>query len=246
MQLFVTKYKKQWSTITLSDSDLLSQLRKVLRAKIGDIIRVQDPTHETKKVRYELSIQAWNDTDIQGKILSEQFHESTPKQTTMIVAMPNKWEKAETIVQKLSEIGIDKIIFWPSERSIIKERNSKKEERIVKIIKEAVEQSRWWKLPELHFATDIKEYLEHTEVIVFDRKIENSSSNAQGLRSTVWIVGPEGGLTEKDYQQFTSRPYQIVDLGETVLRMETAAIVGGRLLKNNEKLITTCPRMREN
>ena len=60
----------------------------------------------------------------------------------MIVSMPNKWEKAELIVQKLSEIGIDKIIFWPSERSIIKERNGKKEERLQKIIKEAVEQSR--------------------------------------------------------------------------------------------------------
>lgn len=222
----------------ISNPEILSQVRKVLRVKIGDSIWIQSSSNEAQKTRYEVQIEHWNDKDIQGKILSEQLHESTPKQTTMIVAMPNKWEKAETIVQKLSEIGIDKIIFWPSERSIIKERNSKKEERIVKIIKEAVEQSRWWKLPELHFATDLTKYLEHTEVVVFDRKIENSSSNAQGLRSTVWIVGPEGGLTEKDYQQFEASKPQVVDLWATVLRMETAAIVGWRLLKNNEKLIT--------
>lgn len=84
--------------------------------------------------------------------------------------MPNKWEKAELIIQKLSEIGIDKIIFWPSERSVIKERNSKKEERLQKIIREAVEQSRGRKLPELQFTTDIETSIENAEVIIFDKR----------------------------------------------------------------------------
>jgi len=34
----------------------------------------------------------------------------------------------------------------------------------------------------------------------------------------------------KDYQLF--EPYEVVGLGETILRMETAAIIGGRKLKN--------------
>lgn len=60
----------------------------------------------------------------------------------MLVAMPNKRDKVELIVQKLTECGLDQIIFWPAERSIIKEWNSKKEERLRKIMKEALEQSR--------------------------------------------------------------------------------------------------------
>jgi len=56
--------------------------------------------------------------------------------------MPNKREKAELIVQKLSEIGVDEIAFWPAERSVIKQRNEKKADRLHKIAKEAVEQSR--------------------------------------------------------------------------------------------------------
>jgi len=40
MQLFVTEYKKKDATIVITDSDLLSQLKKVLRASIGDIIRI--------------------------------------------------------------------------------------------------------------------------------------------------------------------------------------------------------------
>jgi RsmE family RNA methyltransferase len=45
------------------------------------------------------------------------------------------------------------------------------------------------------------------------------------------IIGPEGGLTEKDYQIFSK--YEGIGLGETVLRMETAAIIGGWMLKNS-------------
>ena len=70
------------------------------------------------------------------------MHESIHEKKSMIIAMPNKRDKVELIVQKLTECGLDQIIFWPSERSVLRERNSKKEERLQKIIKEAVEQSR--------------------------------------------------------------------------------------------------------
>lgn len=238
MQLFVTDYQKQWATVTISNPDLLSQVRKVLRAKIGDVIWIQSSNNETTKTRYEVQIEHWNDKDIQGKILSEQIHESTPGQIGMIVAMPNKWEKAELIIQKLSEIGISKIIFWPSERSVIKAWSSKKEERMQKIIKEAVEQSRWRNIPELIFTSNIAEYIENAEIVIFD-KTENSTHPLKytGSKHIVWIVGPEGWLTARDYKEFEANTPQIVDLWTTVLRMETAAIVGGWLLKNNEKWI---------
>lgn len=234
MQLFVTTYHKQWPTITISNPEILSQVRKVLRAKIGDTLRIQDPTNEAQKIRYELQIQSWNDKDILWKILSEQIHELTPGHTNMIVAMPNKWDKAELIVQKLSEIGISKIIFWPSERSVIKERNDKKEERLQKIIKEAVEQSRWRNMPELIFTNTIAEYIEHANVIIFDKHEQGLSQEkiVKSDKDIVWIIWPEGWLTAKDYQQFEANKPQIVDLWTTVLRMETAAIVGARLLKN--------------
>jgi RsmE family RNA methyltransferase len=72
----------------------------------------------------------------------QEYHDNEKPTTTMLIAMPNKWEKVELIVQKLCEIGIDNIIFRPAERSVIKVWNEKKEERLGKISKEAVEQSR--------------------------------------------------------------------------------------------------------
>lgn len=119
----------------------------------------------------------------------------------MIIAMPNKWDKVELIAQKLTECGIDHIIFRPSERSVIKERNEKKANRIYKIIKEAVEQSRGWTVPELHFTTNITEYLKNTEVIVFD-KIGAKEQNIVPISTShvTGIIGPEGGFTPRDYK----------------------------------------------
>ena len=235
MQLFVTEYTKKDTTITIINEELLSQLRKVLRAKIGDTLWIQSPAQESKKTRYEVRIDTWDTTHIISKIISEQIHELTPKLTTMIIAMPNKREKAELIVQKLTECGIDQIIFWPSERSVVKAWNVKKEERLHKIIKEALEQSRGRNLPKLQFTTDIAPYVKNTEVIIFDKDKENIFIHQVTRNSlpVTWVIGPEGGLTDKDYQLF--QPYQpkIMSLGATILRMETAAIIGGWIVKNN-------------
>ena len=64
MQLFITEYKKKDQTVVISDIDLLSQLRKVLRASIGDIIWIQSPGNEAKKIRYEVRIEVWDNTTL--------------------------------------------------------------------------------------------------------------------------------------------------------------------------------------
>jgi len=66
---------------------------------------------------------------------------------------------------------LDEIIFRPSERSVIKIWNANKEERLLKIAREAVEQSRGWAMPKIEFVTDIKEILSNKNVLVFDKII---------------------------------------------------------------------------
>ncbi|MBU0627432.1 16S rRNA (uracil(1498)-N(3))-methyltransferase [Patescibacteria group bacterium] len=70
------------------------------------------------------------------------------------------------------------MIFWPSERSIIKQWNPKKEQRLIKIVREAVEQSRGRTLPKVRFTTNLKEELENCELIVFDKKASGHKPHA--------------------------------------------------------------------
>lgn len=242
MQLFVTEYTKKGNSVVITDIDLLSQVRKVLRASIGDIIRVQNPHHENHKIRYEVRIDAWDNKTLTGSVISEQHYDVSVEKKSMIISMPNKWDKIELIVQKLTECSLDQIVFWPSERSIIKEWNIKKEERLRKIIKEAVEQSRWRTIPDLVFAPHIKEHLHDKEIIVFDKSEQGKYTSKNEKTplfkksdSKVWIIWPEGWLTYRDYENFAETVYDVYGLGETVLRTETAAIIWWRLLKNNFK-----------
>lgn len=243
MQLFITEYKKNNIHITITDTDLLSQLRKVLRASIGDIIRIQSPENQAKKTRYEVRIETWDNKTVECTIVSEQIYTTTDTKKRMIIAMPNKWDKIELMVQKLTECGLDEILFWPSERSVIKEWNQKKEERLFKIVKEAVEQSWGWAFPEIHFVPDIQKHLQNTEVIVFDKsgtkqenKNEKQDTQSSSPKSHITgIIWPEGGLTYRDYQALEWTKYDIYSLGETVLRTETAAIIWWWLVRNNFK-----------
>ena len=151
----------------------------------------------------------------------------------MSIAMPNKRDKIELIVQKLAEIWIDQIIFWPSERSVIKEWNTKKAERVSKIAKEATEQSRNRFLPEIKFSTT--PIVSNTaEYVIFD-KTEWSEPQFHKNPSApliCGIIGPEWWLSSKDYQLRANTKHHIQQLWSGVLRTETGAIIGWRLIKN--------------
>jgi 16S rRNA U1498 N3-methylase RsmE len=68
-------------------------------------------------------------------------------------------------------------------------------------------------------------------LIIFDKQTEAShKKKSDYIYGLIW---PEGGLTARDYQTFEWTKYDIYGLGETVLRTETAAIIWGRVLKNN-------------
>ncbi len=124
----------------------------------------------------------------------------------MLIAFPNKQEKMELIIQKLTEIGIDEIFLWASERSLLKTLNPNKEQRLLKIIKEAAEQSRSWSLPTLTVVNDPQILHQDWEFMVFDLP-SNRETSQQVEKSDVallGVIGPEGGLTERDYLQFPS------------------------------------------
>jgi RsmE family RNA methyltransferase len=236
MQLFHIEPNKihvKWNNIEVfSVPELISQLRKVLRIKKWDKICIQFSDNKWT-TRYELSIQDWTDKDLSGEIISSQTFPFPEKNISMLIAMPNKREKAELIVQKLTEIWVHNIYFWVSKHSIIRQWNDKKAERLDKISHEAVEQSRWIQLPEIKFLNEkeLVNFVNWKDVIIanmnwlpFSQLAKNSSNNICGL---IW---PEWGFSEKDLNSFKNA--NIVDLWTNVLRMETASIVLARLLKN--------------
>ena len=224
----------KWNNIELfSIPELLSQLRKVLRIKKWDKICIQFSDNKWT-TRCELSIQDRTDKDLTGEIISNQTFSFPEKNISMLIAMPNKREKAELITQKLTEIWVENIYFWVSEHSIIRQRNEKKAERLDKISHEAVEQSRWIQLPEIKFLKsekELKDFMSWKNVIIANMNWlscwELTLNESNDLCGIMW---PEGWFSPKDLKFFDNA--KVIDLWENVLRMETASIVLWWLLKN--------------
>jgi len=210
------------------------QLRKVLRAKPGYDFFIQDFSGDE---RFQVTLVSYTDKDIFTNILWSEKAPQERKKIWMAIAFPNKQEKLELIVQKLTEIGISHLYLWAAERSQLNELKENKMQRLQKIMKEAMEQSRGWKIPQISIIQDLKSLQKEWNFVVFDlpkegmKKEENPDRIYQNTLPFLWVIGPEGGLSFKDYEQFPEF-YQVKSLWDTVLRMETAAIIGGRIVKN--------------
>jgi len=237
MQLFHLSYeliKFKWDSLTVfSVPDLVSQLRKVMRIKKGDYIRVQT-NKDNETLRYKISVEDWTDQEVSWKIIANQIFQVWEKNVSMFIAMPNKREKAELIVQKLTEIWVSNIYFWVSEHSIIRERNEKKADRLKKISCEAVEQSRWTILPKIEYLKSDIEILQAVSAKqVFLANQWGASLNNYSIKwcnDICGVIGPEWWFSESDLEIFAGA--RIVDLWDNILRMETASIVLAWILKN--------------
>ena len=154
-----------------------------------------------------------------------------PIEITIAVSLV-KEQKMDLILQKLTELGVSRIIPLKTERSIVKiddKRLKKKKDRWISICKEASEQSKRNIIPEI---TDIKTIKELNDY-EYDLKLFGSVSNKENLvnkylqknnkyAKIIFVIGSEGGLSPKEEELLTSMNYIPTSLGNRVLRVETA------------------------
>lgn len=140
-------------------------------------------------------------------------------------ARPNKLSKIEYILQKGVEVWIANFYIYRTERSQELRISNAKQQRLEKIIKEAVEQSNRNLIPKLYMldsidATSIEGnniYL-HTS---WDASIEIKKLDINTAKSiNVW-VWPEWWFSDNEVNSFGSLGYKKLYLGDRVLRTET-------------------------
>lgn len=151
-----------------------------------------------------------------------------------------KGERLTWAVQKLTEIGVDSIILVEASRSVRRwwseEKGLKSADRLQKVAREAAKQSRRAFLPALDgpvpWASAVKASTTQGLLIVLWERAEAS------LRAVLpeeppgfvgLLVGPEGGIPEEEARAAEKEGALLASLGPTILRTETAAIVGATL-----------------
>lgn len=230
MQLFITSYELQDNQIIIQEDRIIHQLKNVLRASKWYEFLVQSSENSKEKLRYTVKIDEICKNSIICDISDKNVETINSLDRWIVIAMLNKFDKLELIVQKLSEIGIENIVFWPSERSQIREISENKLDRLNKISLEAVEQSKWWILPSISFSTNL-DFLNWKNVIVFDWEGDKIEKHGE-MHSTYAVVWPEWGFWPSDFKiinKFNPKKYNIWN---TIFRAETAAIIWWWILIN--------------
>lgn len=229
MQLFHTdQFEISGGTMMIYDQRVIYQLKRVMRARPWQQIALQYQQH-SQTVRYICQIVSFDDSLLQVLVtdMISYDHPSITKQ--LVVAMSNKWDKMELIVQKATECGVSSIIVVPMRRSVINHYNANKWKRIETISLEAVEQSWSFQLPVLQWCDRLKDLQLWWKILIADMGWELLSWISVSSDITV-VIGPEWWLDSQDIATLNQLWWDIttISLWSGVLRMETAAIVSAR------------------
>lgn len=198
---------------------------KVLRKKIGDTIAVFDG----KGHLFSASIAVVNKRTI-SVVIQELIQETntTKPHLHLAVAPPKNLDRLEWLVEKSTEIGVDEISLIICQNS---ERREVRLNRIEKVIMSAAKQSLKFKLPVLHecvfyskFITAQAATASNKYITFCHEKSEHFKSVYPATQNALILIGPEGDFTQEEVHLAEKNGFVMVSLGESRLRLETAAI----------------------
>ena len=234
-KFFVETNQIENKKITIIGEDV-KHISNVLRMKIDE--EVQIGNKETLE-NYIAKISEINKENVILEVI-EKLNSTVESNVNidLFQGLP-KADKMEWIIQKTTEIGVNKIIPVDMQRCVVKldEKDAKKKiDRWQKVAEGAAKQSKRDKIPKIdnkvklkEVANKIKEY--DIFLIAYEEEQENKlkeqikNIGKKEKYNIGVLVGPEGGLDIKEVEELKEKGAKVVTLGKRILRTETAPIV---------------------
>jgi len=204
--------------------DEARHLTRVLRVEPGQRFEISD-----NQQAYLAEI-----TEARGERVMFQIIEALPAVLSPVsitlCASLIKFDRFEWIIEKATELGVDRILPVEATRSEkgLFDASRKRSERWARIARESSQQARRVRLPEilpavrfercLQEATAHRYFLDEALAPPLLREIPAERSDSAAL-----LIGPEGGWTDAERQLAIAAAWLPVSLGPLVLRAETAA-----------------------
>jgi 16S rRNA (uracil1498-N3)-methyltransferase len=164
-------------------------------------------------------------------------HEPALAPCLVVACALTKGERPELVVQKLTELAVDRILFVEAARSVVRWDDTRADHamtRLERVAREAGAQSRRARIPVVEGPVSMHEIAGHPGLVV----AAIDGGDAAGLALPAggpaplgeWLVavGPEGGFDAKELRGFGDAPR--LALGPHVLRADTAAIAAAAAL----------------
>lgn len=232
-RIFVDQPLSAGSTIELH-ADATRHLVTVLRAKVGtEVILFNGQGGEYRATLVEpdnkkcvVFLESFNDIE-----------RESPLSIHLGIGI-SRGDRFDHVIQKATELGVSEVTPLYTERTEVKlkgERADKKLRHWRQIAISACEQCQRNRLPLIHQATTLFNWLENTDaekrLVLHHRGNRALSDYQEKPKNVALLIGPEGGLSAREIEKANNRNFTHLSLGPRILRTETAPVTAIGLLQ---------------
>ncbi|MFZ4107828.1 MAG: 16S rRNA (uracil(1498)-N(3))-methyltransferase [Candidatus Planktophila sp.] len=218
---FVENLPTQIGSLYEFDNDDAHHAVRVLRIAAGESFMLADGSGAWSQVKAF----AVKKKSIEVEVIASGFQEALPTTITVVQALP-KSDRAKETIELLTEAGVDRIVPWAASRSI-----GKASDKFSITARESSKQSRRLRIPEV---TDIATTSQICEAIALsdlaivfhestDVKLSDCVSS-HNVAHLLIIIGPEGGITPTEIEEFKAAGAKVALMGRPILRSAHAGI----------------------
>ncbi len=196
---------------------------KVLRKKLNDPIDIVDG----KGRFYKALITETNPRKTQFSVIEQRAEDLKNYSIHLAVAPTKRLERIEWLVEKATELGVDRISFIQCQNS---ERHRLRLDRLQRKAISAMKQSIKATLPRMDELVSFRDFFDLIDPEVTKFLAHLSESAMPLLKATTpgasycVLVGPEGDFSKDELVMAADQGFQTVHLGNSRLRTETAAL----------------------
>ncbi|MBP5289219.1 MAG: 16S rRNA (uracil(1498)-N(3))-methyltransferase [Clostridia bacterium] len=207
-------------------------LVRVLRAKQGEPVTVVAGDGKEYACRFLEAGDAAGEVTASLEVLSVKEAAEKKCRVTLVQGMP-KGKKTDLILQKATELGADRIVFVYMDRSVPARDGGGegKLARFRRIVSEAASQCGRSSIPAVSFLPDLSRaipLLKESETVFacYESERQRRLSDVIGHQTSSigFLIGPEGGISNREIDLLEEAGIPTVSLGERILRTETAPL----------------------
>lgn len=233
----------QTDNIVLDDTEA-HHLLHVLRLKPGDHLHLFDGCG----MEAEAVVTRHSRREVFCSVILRRQTPSASWGRVTVIAAPPKSDRLKWMVEKLTEIGVERLILLQTDRTVVAPGESRTEKLRSTVIS-ACKQCRRNQLMQLSPVQSMASVLEdvHAQRLQGELWIAHPSTIRQSqasiaappTSSRLLLIGPEGGFTDEEFEAALTAGARIVSWPHTVFRIETAAVVfASHLLSIGESAVS--------
>ena len=213
------------ATVVL-DGDEGRHAAAVVRVRVGERYFVADGLGR----RVLAEAEQVDKTSVRGRVL-DVVDEPEPAPRFVLVQALAKGDRDEQAIEAATELGVDEVVPWAAERSIVVWRGDRAAKSLAKwasVVTRASKQSRRARMPLTSSPVDLPSLVGRVGTSALTLVLhEDAVEPLAGVEvpesgDVLVVVGPEGGISDRELAALEAAGARAVRLGSTILRSSSA------------------------